>query len=161
MRSRGVSRGEGRCGARRYTDWQAILLVSDMLGSPLAIPPALEGFLCCLAKCKKEPCLSLEVHRERDWPEWPQGAKVAAAGWIQQGRGVAPQLPVASSRMTPPRTDLQPLQASAVGRSSGAFMAVDWSGGGVPQAFSPGARSGQAGTPSPQGTPADDGAAAG
>ena len=61
-------------------DWQSILPVVIDLGSPLAIPPVLEGLLCDPARCKGEPCLSLQTRRKRDEPEWPQEAARAAAG---------------------------------------------------------------------------------
>ena len=97
---------------------------------------------------------------------------MADGGWEQVGaaraRAQAPAMPVASplpllqrgrveAQLPPPPP--QHLLPDCQGASE--CLPADWSGGGAPPFFSPGAHGGQAGACSRQGTPAGDGAAAG
>ena len=104
--------------------------------------------------------------------EWPKEMEVADEGWEQVGaaraRAQAPAMPVASplpllqrgrGQAQPPPPLPQHLEQGR--QEAGECLPAAWSGSGAPPHFSPGAHGGQAGTHSRQGTPADDGAAAG
>ena len=89
---------------REATSWPSLLPAMEgeglPLGQALAIPPLLAGHLCDPAKCKSEPCTSLEQRRAEDMVEWPKEMEVADEGWEQVGTARArvqtPSMPVAS-----------------------------------------------------------------
>ena len=66
---------------REATSWPSLLPAMEgeglPLGQALAIPPLLAGHLCDPAKCKSEPCTSLEQRRAEDMVEWPKEMEVA------------------------------------------------------------------------------------